>query len=108
VPSETRNIVFSQNELLEAIGRYVKHVRHPMPAGKITRCHIEPDGNVSVIVDHNADGSNHVVEFSHAMVAAALIRFCIEKSIPIPRKSEKTVHGEADGMALNFRIEPQP
>jgi len=110
MPSELRRIVFSESEIIEALDRFAKATRHAMPAGKITACRIDSKSALSatLTVQHMAEGSTHTVRFDNASIAAALIRYCIEKKIPIPRASEKSVEAQGPGVALILNLPAQP
>jgi hypothetical protein len=106
MPVEIRRISFSEGEVIDAIGHFAKATRHPMPPGKITACEINSKVGlaVTVTVNHMADGSSHAVRFDSASVAAALIRYCIEKKIPIPKAAEKSVEALSNGLALILQL----
>lgn len=106
MPTETRKIVFSDIELAEAIERFAKATRHAMPPGRVTACRIDAKIGLSAMltVTHLADGSSNTVRFDQPSIAAALIRYCMEKKIPIARSSEKTVEAIGSGVALTLRM----
>ena len=110
VPIELRKITFSDGELGEAIERFAKATRYPMPPGKITECRVETKVGLTLIVhvNHMVDGSEHTVRFDQATVAAALIRFCIEKKIPIPKTAEKSVEAHGQTVSLILRLGGTP
>ena len=106
MPVETRRIAFSEGEVIDAIGQFAKATHHPMPPGKITACEITNKSGfaATVTVSHMADGSSHAVRFDSASTAAALIRYCIEKKIPIPKAAEKSVEPQGNGLALILQL----
>lgn len=110
VPIELRKITFSDGELSEAIERFAKATRYPMPAGKIAECRVESKAGLALIVRvyNVADGSEHTVRFDQATVAAALIRFCIDKKIPIPKTAEKSVEAHGQTLSLILRLGGTP
>jgi len=106
VPIELRKITFSGGELGEAIERFAKATRYPMPSGKITECRVETKTGLTLIVrvDHMADGSEHTVRFDQATIAAALTRYCVDKKIPIPKTAEKSVEAHGQTLSLIIRL----
>lgn len=106
VPIETRKIYFSESELIDAIEGFAKHTKRGMPPGKTVACGINGAGNLSVslTVQNLADGVSATARFDHAAVAAALIRYCIGKKIPLAKAAEKSVQADGAGVALNLRI----
>jgi len=110
VPTEFRRITFSDSELTEAIDRFAKATRYPMPPGKITECRIETKVGLALVVtvNHMAEGSVNTVRFDQPSLAAALIRFCIEKKIPIPKSAEKSVEAHGNLISLILRLGGTP
>jgi len=102
MPTEIRKIVFSPAELAEALDHFAKATHHAMPPGKIAACEIDSKNalSVAVTVHHMAEGSTHTVPFDNPSVAAALIRYCIERKIPVPKAATKSVEAEGPGVAL--------
>ena len=106
MPTETRRICFSNAEVADAIEHFAKATKFPMPPGKIAECKIDAHGPLmaALTVRHMAEGSSRIARFDKNTIAAALIRFCIEKKIPIPRSAEKSVEAQGDGVALILRV----
>jgi hypothetical protein len=106
MPTELRKIVFSNSELIDAIEGFARHTKKSMPAGKVVGCRVDGKDRITIAlsVHHPAEGSKHTVTFDHASIAAALIRFCMEKKIPMPRTAEKSVERSGDGVALTLKI----
>ena len=106
MPTETRRISFSNAEVAEAIEHFAKATKFPMPAGKIVECKIDAHGALAatLTVQHVAEGTNRTARFDKNTIAAALIRFCIEKKIPIPKSAEKFVEAHGDGVVLVLHV----
>lgn len=106
MPTETRRITFSSHELVEAIAHFAKATKYPMPPGKVTGCQIDQHGAVSatLTIQHMAEGSTRTARFDNNSIAAALILYCIEKKIPIPKAAVKSVQSDGKYMALILRI----
>lgn len=102
MPIEIRKIAFSPAELTEALDHFAKATHHAMPPGKITACEVDSKSALSVMVtvQHMAEGSTHAVPFDNSSVAAALIRYCIERKIPVPKAATKSVEAEGPSVAL--------
>lgn len=106
MPTETRRITFSIRELVEAIAHFAKATKYPMPPGKIIDCKVETSGAVAatLTIQHMAEGATRTARFDNNSIAAALIHYCIEKKIPIPRSAEKSVESAGNGVVLSLRI----
>jgi len=106
MPTETRRIHFSNAEVADAIENFAKATKYPMPPGKIAECKIDAHAGLAAIltVHHVAEGSTRTARFDNNAIAAALIRFCIEKKIPIPKSAEKSVEAQGNGVVLILRI----
>ncbi len=109
MPSEHRQIVFARNELDAAIAAYRESHDDSIPEGRITECSIDAHTRIAVMVGFLEDGEDapKVAEISASTVAAALISYCMEKGIPIPRQSHKTVQQLGDNIALVVRVGSQ-
>ena len=108
MPVEARRIMFTEDEVIEALAHFAKATKHPMPTGKIAACEINTKVDLAAIVTviHPADGSTNTVRFDNASVAAALIRYCIEKKIPMPKAAEKSVEAQGNALTLTTYILP--
>ncbi len=109
LPSEHRQIVFGKNELNAAIAAHRECHDDSIPEGRVTACSVDAHKRVAVLIAFLKDGEQKpsVVEVSASTVAAALISYCMEKGIPIPRQSHKTVQQLGDNIALVIRVGSQ-
>ena len=92
MPDEFRFLVFSPEESAAALAALAKKTDKVLPAGRPISA--EPVGekvnNGRLLVD-TGDGVPSVVPFSSAEVLEALIGFCLDRRIPTPMVSEKTL-----------------
>ncbi len=109
MPSEHRQIVFGKNELDAAITAYRESHGDAIPDGRVTACSVDAHKRVAVLLAFLRDGESkpEVAEIAASTVAAALISHCMEKGIPIPRQSHKTVQQFGDNIALVVRVGSQ-
>lgn len=102
MPTEIRRIVFSNAELLLALMAQNKSGQDSkMPAGAITACMVkdEADGIVHVqMLSENGEPATYSVR--HAEVGAALLRFCRDAKIPIPKRGKKSLKVVGEDIAL--------
>ncbi len=107
MPSEFRRIMFTNNELIEAIHDYNMISPDKLPPGVILTCTPVSETEVAVrleMVDQRSD-ETHVVELSPAMLGAALLRYCMKHRIPMPKAATKSIQMHGDEISLNLEIE---
>lgn len=92
MPDEYRFLVFSPSEAAAALAAYARGNDLSLPDGRITGA--EPVGDRTIggrlSVDGGA-GPPSVVSFSGEQVLEALIGYCLDRGIPLPMVSEKTL-----------------
>ncbi len=89
---ELRCIVFSETELLNAIIERRRQSRESLPVGTIRGVTFSRRGGVSatlVVVDDY--GEDRSVKIPVSELAAALVSYCIERKIPMPRHSTRSL-----------------
>jgi hypothetical protein len=93
MPSELRQVLFPKPELQSALRKYARTIRHRLPPGDIVECKVEggPDNFVALRLKDEITGEEDSVSFNEAFVGAALLRFCMDCQIPVPRKGEKAL-----------------
>ncbi len=107
MPSEFRRIMFTNNELIEAIHDYNEIAQDKLPSGIILTCTPVSEAEVAVrleMVDQRSD-ETHVVELSPAMLGAALLRYCMKHRIPMSKAATKSIQMHGDEISLNLEIE---
>ncbi len=106
MPSEFRRIMFTNNELIEAIHDYNGISQDKLPPGIILTCTPVSEADVAVrleMVDQRSDAT-HVVELSPEVLGAALLRYCMKHRIPMPKSATKSIQIHGDEISLNVEI----
>ncbi len=106
MPSEFRRIMFTNNELIEAIHDYNGISPDKLPPGVILTCTPVSEAGVAVrleMVDQRSD-ETHVVELSPEVLGAALLRYCMKHRIPMPKAATKSIQMHGDEISLNVEI----
>lgn len=101
MPKELRKIMFTADELQAAVINHCLHAGKTLPKGRIERLQVSKTPEAMVILHfdvENANGSEVVL--SREAVGAALIRYCMQNDIPLPRSAGKGVQPDGDGIAL--------
>lgn len=97
MPDEFRFLVFSPDEAVDALWSHARSVGRQLPPGRALGA--EPLGETTVngrLSVDDGSGTPTIVPFDSADVLEALIAYCLDRGIPLPRVSEKTlerVHG---------------
>ena len=96
MPTEERLIAFTPAEVLEAMKEFAHRKNRPMPRGKLDGLTFVPGGEPALVLDISVTGSPiaQKIAFRHAEVAAALIMFCKDRAIPLPKASKSLVDRE--------------
>ncbi len=102
--TETRTIIFSDDDLMEALAPMVrrreKYVPKSQPYDIIKR--IGRDSLFLLQVTYLTD--KVVLTFSEDELFTAVLVHCLKLKIPIPRRAEKVVESRGDEVALIIRI----
>jgi len=86
---EYRLIFFRESELVRAIGAFARMRKKPLPVGQITRLVLDADEITLSLHLEKDDGGIVARKFTANEVAAALIAYCKDARIPLPRKAVK-------------------
>ena len=106
MPTETRRLVFSSDELVEALNAHRKLANGKMPEGKIVFCRVGETSDFRVSVKILPPGRSEVQTFhlDGDYVGAALIGYCAQCKIPLPRGAEKNLQACGNNVALNLSL----
>jgi hypothetical protein len=102
---ELRRIYFSVQELADAIGSFRKVDSKFLPPGKI--CDIEvTDVHVAIKIEMKYVDNLHVLDFviPYAKMTDILVTYCVERGVPLPRLSKRTVGLIDDEVALEVVV----
>ncbi|HEY4162119.1 MAG TPA: hypothetical protein VGM59_03590 [Dongiaceae bacterium] len=90
--TETRKIIFSTEEVIQAVSKHRRDEKQPLPESRIRGMKTE-DGVVPKFVlqlEDRGDGKTGI-ELRPAEIAVALIKFCRLKRIPLPKRADKSL-----------------
>jgi hypothetical protein len=107
MPTELRRIVFSKTGLREALAG-TSNVE--LPAGKLQAVRFDDDDRNRLAIeftDPAADQTHKCLVLTTPFVAAALLRYCIAKRIPVQRSAQKALSMYGDNLALDLRSTSQ-
>ena len=106
MPTEIRKVVFSEEEIVKAILSQNHHSRRKLPPGDIVK--IKANGgsepNLELTVFDPEAEKPKTINLGAPYLAAAMLRFCFENKIPIPRHADKSVEILGSSVALSISI----
>jgi hypothetical protein len=106
MPRELRKIIFSRNELQAALVSYLLHSGRSMPNRPIDRLEIgEGVALVTIFFQSSDPGEAQEWPLRQEEVAAALIRYCGQFAIPLPRAAKKRLQPDNGNLALIFSLD---
>jgi hypothetical protein len=103
MPMESRVLHFASAEVFEALKEYCAETGRAMPAD--AQCSLVLFQDTEVRITLNSSGRTATTTFSESEVGTALIMFCIRKSIPIARRSIKSLQVGHDTVQLRLDIQ---
>lgn len=96
MPSEVRHIFFTENELKWALVKYLTLKKTPLLFEDILAIKVANKAEISVglKVENASYDVPKWIKFTEAEIAGALMVFCRDNKIPLPRKSLKILNRE--------------
>lgn len=107
MPEELRKILFSEEEVQAAVVDYCLRAKIRLPDRNIDGLEVRADPEAMVILKYADTGPEEasVVELNRDQVAAALIRYCSNINVPLPRSAQKVLQPADDGISLLINID---
>jgi hypothetical protein len=100
--SEFRQLVFENDELLEALVDYFGSVSARLPRDGIRSASIAADEVSIELIGKTDSAQQRPYQVPAEDVAIALIGLCRKRGIPLPRGSKKYLVGSGDNLALRI------
>lgn len=108
--TETRQITFSPDELIECIVTHFRALKQSLPAGQITSVQLEEGAEiiVALVIEPGGSEKPQRVIVRPAVVGAAMIAHCKRRRIPIPRNGVKSliISGDSIGLVISTGGKP--
>ena len=105
MPGEVRHIIFSELEVLSAISEYRRRRNKPLPSSENVEVTIRGKPRIVGTLAIVPKGKQMPLEFvfEGEELAAALIMFCIGRSIPLPATGvSKSIQLAGDNISLRI------
>ena len=104
MPSESRTIIFSQQEVIDALVSYARARKMKVPPGVVRD--VEVTGDVEFIVSleifDDREGRTNSLIFTFDEAGAAMIHYCIASKIPLPRDGVKSLQYQSGAISLHM------
>ena len=106
MPIEMRTIIFDRDELTEALSMHGRDDSEAIPPGKIIFCRVDQDPDFTVTVKFVRNGSSEIesVSVQPESVGSALVQYCMNRSIPIPRNVARSLQSLGENVAMHLSI----
>jgi hypothetical protein len=102
--SETRRIIFTSEELVQAIANHRREEKQSFPGSRVRGARVtEVNGSglkVAFMLDPSTGDGSTELELKPTEVGVALIKFCRLKKIPLPRRAAKSLSVDNGHIAL--------
>ena len=91
MPTEIRRLVFTNDELQSALSSAATKSNRTLPMGSITSAAFKRFGETEVQVEFydTRDNQSTTATFDSSFVGSALIFYCVDEHIPIPRAAAR-------------------
>ena len=105
MPTETRILVFSPDEVAEALAEYRDAGHGKLPAGDIIYCRVG-EGTMDVAIKVVVPASREVLTaaVSAEDVGAALVAHCLSRSVPLAMKATRSLEVQGSNLALRLSL----
>ncbi len=104
---EFRKIILTGREVEAALAVYFDKAKGDIRAADIRQIELDDGPEVGGVIQLNRALFNgrSTVPLGSDQIGAAMILYCREKKIPLPRRGTKSLEREFDGVALTIRID---
>lgn len=103
-----RQVLLDHGELRLALDAAVGPTDEKLPDGKISSASLSGDGlQVTLTVVNSATQDTRRVVLTANRVAAALIKFCMRRRIPLPRGASKYLYVSGDNLGIRVMLKTE-
>lgn len=105
MPSEFRDIVFTKDEVVAALGAYDRLQSEQAIDCDLSDLSVEGASGFEVTLRVNEPDGDREISVTQDMLRAALVRFCIENNIMVPKRAKKTTFMGKTTATLRIKID---
>jgi hypothetical protein len=103
MPTEVRRLVFANAEFYAALDQYLSRTGTNLPSGSIVKIHTDMiRDTITVDISRGTSAAVEAVTLTARQVGGALIGYCINNQIPLPRGFSKSLIVAGDNIALDM------
>ena len=106
MPREIRKIILDDEELIQALMSYRRVREDLLPPGQILS--VKPDGKNDAVIDiefkFGPNERRDLFTLKNQKLVDALIRFCIENNIVVPRQGKRAAHHQNGFWILEMHL----
>ncbi len=104
MPSESRTIIFSRQEVIDALVMYARARRMAVPRGVVRGFEVTGDAEFIITLEifDDREGRTDAMIFTFDEAGAAMIRYCIATKIPLPRDGVKSLQYQSGAISLHL------
>ena len=106
MPTEIRKIIFAEDEIVRAILTQNHNSTKKLPPGDIVevKANSSPEPSLELTIFDPTAEDPKTINLRAPYLAAAMLRFCFDNKIPIPRIADKSVEVLGSSLALSISI----
>jgi len=120
MPTESRILDFSQNEIYEALLAYCRQTRRELPEQICTGLILSQNNETKIALSMNHSDSNITQKseirvtlnfvdsqstFSESEVGGALVMHCMKRGIPMAKRAVKSLEVSREGAHLHLKMD---
>ncbi len=108
MPSEVRRLIFSQREIIEALEAHGGHGEGGTLSGTLS-IGVDEQGQPQVVARASSSevDSARETKLDATVVGAALVKYCLDRGIPIPKNASRSLGLHNDKLALFIRVQEE-
>ena len=104
MPKEARQITFKNDEVMDALCEFCRQTDRKLPTDQLAGLSFANEAQITVYINHtNTDIPAST--FTQSETAAALIKYCNSKGIPVQKKATKWLVIKEDHLVLSMATE---
>ena len=104
--TEYRKLVFPESDLIQAITAHDKVSMKLLDSRDLVKIEVTASPELKIAAKlRGTDGRDEPVQLEYSYVVAAMVRYCVEHKIPLPRRGEKLIELDEGRLALSISMD---
>lgn len=105
MPRESRIIIFSEFEVIDALRRFVEASKWDLGGKTIDRVQAYDERPVRAVALCGGGNDERQLNLTEIDLARAFLLYCVERKIPLPKRGQKEVRISEGALALAITID---